>query len=62
MSLALDARMLAATDPVRQLGAKLERMIAVQMAAYPSGWTEEEKREMAEQHLFGDGARKEREL
>ncbi len=30
-----------------------ERMIAIQMAGYPSGWTDLERREMAEQHLFG---------
>lgn len=35
------------------LGGCVERMIAIQMAAYPAGWTEDEKREMAERHLFG---------
>jgi hypothetical protein len=35
------------------IGASLDRMVAVQIAAYPDHWTSAEKREMAEQHLFG---------
>ena len=33
-----------------------ERMIAVQMTAYPNDWPEAEKREAAELHLFGTDA------
>jgi hypothetical protein len=36
-----------------ELGDTVERMVAVQMHAYPSSWTEEERREMAERNLFG---------
>lgn len=36
-----------------ELGDTVERMVAVQMHAYPSSWTEEERREMAERYLFG---------
>ncbi|MDF2382448.1 hypothetical protein JMG10_13280 [Nostoc ellipsosporum NOK] len=61
MSLSLHSRMLVAAerDPLpvmplaRELDACSERMIAIQMTAYPAHWTEEESREMAEQHLFG---------
>lgn len=35
------------------LGAALDRMVAVQMAAYPDHWTNDEKREVATAHLFG---------
>ena len=34
-----------------RLGEALEAMVAIQMAAYPSGWTEDEKRECAMHHL-----------
>lgn len=40
-------------DVVEQLGASLERMIATQMGAYPDAWPEADKREVAEQQLFG---------
>lgn len=59
MSIARQARMLdaVAQDGVmpiaRRLGDAVEAMIAIQMEAYPSHWTEEERREMAERHLFG---------
>lgn len=33
------------------MNASVERMIAVQMTAYPSHWSDEDRREMAEQHL-----------
>lgn len=33
------------------LSASLERMIAIQAGAYPSGWSEEDKREMARREL-----------
>lgn len=35
------------------IAASVERMIALQIAAYPTGWTDAEYREMAVQHLFG---------
>lgn len=41
---------------LRAMDAHRERMIAIQMSAYPDHWTEEERREMAEQHLFGRAA------
>lgn len=55
MSIAREARLIKATAPVpfAALAERTERMIAIQMTAYPASWTEEEKREMAEQHLFG---------
>lgn len=31
----------------------LDRMIAIQMSAYPDSWTDDDKRETAEIHLFG---------
>lgn len=31
----------------------LDRMIAIQCEAYPSDWSDADKREMAEIHLFG---------
>lgn len=34
----------------------IETMIAIQIAAYPSGWTDQEYREMAVEHLFGKAA------
>lgn len=40
-------------DSLSSLGASLDRMIATQMTAYPSSWSDADKREMAEQHLFG---------
>ena len=47
---------LAATteDLMDELAAHIEAMIVIQMEAYPNGpngWTEEERREMAMQHL-----------
>ena len=33
--------------------APLDRMIEIQMGAYPDSWPEADKREMAELHLFG---------
>lgn len=38
---------------VGSVAAGLERMIAIQCEAYPASWPEADKREMAEQHLFG---------
>jgi hypothetical protein len=35
------------------LQAGLGRMLAIQMSAYPSHWSDADKREMAELHLFG---------
>ena len=40
-------------EAARTLPFATERMIAVQMTAYPSDWPEAEKREAAELHLFG---------
>lgn len=37
------------------LGSALDRMIAIQMTAYPAAWSVEDKREMAERDLFGGG-------
>lgn len=39
-----------------ELDARCERMVAIQCAAYPDHWTGDEKREMAERHLFGRAA------
>lgn len=36
------------------LGSALERMIAIQMTAYPPAWSDDDKREMAERYLFGE--------
>lgn len=38
------------------LGEVLERMIRIQMTAYPSCWSEADKREVAMKHLFGEKA------
>jgi hypothetical protein len=35
------------------LGQSLERMIRLQMQAYPDHWPEEDRRDLAERHLFG---------
>lgn len=35
------------------LGDSLERMVAIQMTAYPAHWSDEDRREVAEKHLFG---------
>lgn len=35
------------------LGNALDRMIAIQMTAYPAAWSDADKREMAERELFG---------
>lgn len=56
MSLHRTARLLKVTERVPAivtLAMHLDRMVAIQMAAYPESWTDDEKREMAEQHLFG---------
>lgn len=56
MSIARTARLLEATTPVPfadALGARLESMIRTQMEAYPADWSDADKREMAEWHLFG---------
>ena len=34
-----------------ELGKALERLIAIKMEAYPSAWSQADKREMAIQHL-----------
>lgn len=34
-----------------ELAERIEAMIAIQMAAYPDGWDENEKRECAMHHL-----------
>jgi hypothetical protein len=42
-------------DEMNELAAHIEAMIAIQMEAYPSGWTDDEKRECAMHHLgFGE--------
>jgi hypothetical protein len=38
---------------IERLGNNLNRMVAIQMAAYPAHWTEEERRESAGRYLFG---------
>ena len=43
-------------EPSNRLGDALERMIDIQIAAYPSGWTEDDKRDEAERYLFGEKA------
>jgi hypothetical protein len=54
---AQQARLLEAPMPVRSIlnamDAHRERMIAIQSEAYPDHWSAAERREMAEQHLFG---------
>lgn len=35
------------------LGNALDRMVTIQMTAYPAAWTEAERREAAEEYLFG---------
>ena len=35
------------------LGRSIERIIELQMQAYPPHWPERDRRELAEQHLFG---------
>ena len=40
-------------EAARALPFATERMIAVQMTAYPNDWPEADKREAAELHLFG---------
>lgn len=42
-------------DIHQRLGDSLGDMIEIQMQSYPVGWSEDDKREMAEQHLFGKG-------
>lgn len=44
-------RMRSIAGCMADLNAANERMIAVQMLAYPSGWPEADKRELAEKHL-----------
>jgi hypothetical protein len=46
----------AVSDIAAELGAHVERMIQIQMEAYPEHWSEQDRRDMAEQHLFGRGA------
>jgi hypothetical protein len=41
-------------DVEAELGAALDRMIAIQATAYPTHWSAADKRELAEQHLFGE--------
>jgi hypothetical protein len=38
-------------DLARDIGAGLERMIQIQMTAYPAAWTDEERREEAVRFL-----------
>lgn len=41
------------TLPIMEsLGIHLESMIAIQATAYPSHWSEADRRELAERHLF----------
>jgi hypothetical protein len=42
-------------DLVSGIGSGVENMIRIQMTAYPNDWSDEDKREMAQQHLFGRG-------
>lgn len=53
--IARQARLLQATQPTpfEQLGNALESMVQIQMTGYPPHWSDEDRREMAEQHLFG---------
>lgn len=36
-----------------RLGGHLDNMVRIQMGSYPSDWSEADRREMAEWHLFG---------
>ena len=47
------ARTRSLANCVAALEAPVERMITTQMLAYPDGWSETEKREAAQLHLFG---------
>lgn len=38
---------------IDKLASSIERMIAVQMLAYPDHWSPADKREAAQLHLFG---------
>ena len=40
-------------DAAADIAASAERMIELQIEAYPTGWTDAEYREMAVLHLFG---------
>jgi hypothetical protein len=44
---------MTAGDVAASLGSAVERMIAIKMEAYPSDWSVEDRREMAERQLFG---------
>lgn len=39
---------------LERLSNSLERMVQIQMTAYPDAWSDEDKREMAERELFGE--------
>jgi hypothetical protein len=39
--------------PADLLSASLDRMVDIQCSAYPDHWSDEDRREMAELHLFG---------
>lgn len=41
------------SETAARLGAALDRMIALQMTAYPDDWSADDRREMAERDLFG---------
>jgi hypothetical protein len=43
-------------DVAAGIDAATERMIELQIEAYPRGWTEAEYREVAVKHLFGAAA------
>lgn len=47
-------------DVRADLGDALERMIAIQISAYPVCWPDSDKREMAVKHLFGRSGSDER--
>lgn len=36
-----------------EIGVRVQRMIEIQMSAYPNGWTDAERRDSAVRHLFG---------
>lgn len=38
---------------VEDLGSASERMIQITMLSYPNDWSDQDKRELAQQHLFG---------
>lgn len=52
-AIAAEVDMLTPASPTIPLGGTLDSMIRTQMTAYPTVWTDAERREAAEEYLFG---------